>query len=130
MYKPTKRKSAKVLLDFINKVLRKALQSPTITENKIDFDALDQARVDHGTDNHTYMDHSTYPLPPTHCMWFKHYVINIKAWPNQQTIAEVNISLLISENLRKDMLPYAVGIRIGLSQEQLMSLVASVSAFA
>jgi hypothetical protein len=129
MYKPAKRKSAKELLNFINKVLLKALQSPTISENTIDFDALDQARVDHGTDNHTYMDRSTYPLPPTHCMWFKHYVINIKAWPNQQTVAEVNISLLTSENLRKDMLPYAVGISVGLSQEQLMSLVTSVSAF-
>ena len=129
MYKPTKRKSAKELLNFINKVLLKALQYPTISETKIDFDALDQARVDHGTDNHTYMDCGTYPLPPTHCMLFKHYVINIKAWPNQQTVAEVNISLLTSENLRKDMLPYAVGISVGLSQEQLMSLVTSVSAF-
>lgn len=129
MYKPTQHKSAKVLLDFINKVLLNALQSPTISETKIDFDALDQARADHGTDNHTYMDRSTYPLPPTHCMWFNHYVLNIKAWPNQQTIAEVKISLLTSENLHKDMLPYAVGISIGLSQEQLMSLVTSVSAF-
>ena len=129
MYKPTKRKSAKVLLDFINKVLLEALQYPTISETKIDFDALDQARVDHGTDNHTYMDRSNYPLPPTHCMWFKHYVINIKAWPNQQTVAEVHISLLTSENLRKEMLPYAVGISVGLSQEQLMSLVTSVSEF-
>lgn len=129
MYKPTKRKSPKELLDFINTVLLKALQSPTISDTKIDFDALDKARVDHSTDNHTYVEHSTYPLPQTHSMWFKHYVFYIKAWSNQQSIAEVNISLLTSETLSKTMLPYAVGIRVGLSQEQLVYLVTSVSAF-